>query len=386
MRSSKITINKNKKDLYLGIFFLVLLILLVWYIGNKNETFSIFKLFDNTPITGYWSWTWDGQGSGNPPNVCDIGILFSGEVPTEAIKNLINRSNDLTSREKYLNLGGGDEKTGIWQKTDFDYINNNLSNIKSKGWTGVCFDIEACPPGVSFVKDFADSFAKCKQAGLKVLVTTSHTLPYACKTGPGQGMDLVNAWINDPNIDYISPQLYSNTDDLEPTDLSILKNSKAKIVPSVQLESDWDKIQNLGIKPAGYIAWRRTGKAKESGGCGASWSDALARCPNTQKCFTDGDCSGGLKCYAKAWCNMCGKDWTDAKNTCSYTERCNDNDSQCPQGKKCFQNIDCVKPPGTVNLCGTNWNTVNCSTSVKCPNGTDGECPSGQKCFGNNKC
>jgi hypothetical protein len=369
------------------IVIIILLVILLYRKINKKEKFTRFKLFGSQPITGYWYWTWDGPGSGNPPTVCDIGILFGGEVPITAINNNINSISKLTAKEKYLNLGGGDRPSGMWMQSDFAYINSQLANIKSKGWTGISFDIEVCDGTGSYIEPFADCFAKCKANGLKVLVTMSHLIPWDCKAPVrGQGASLVNSWINDSNIDYISPQLYSIDDALEPIDLSILKNAKAKIIPSVPLEADWDKIQNLGITPAGYIAWKRTGKAAVQGGCGSSWSDALARCPNNTKCFKNGDCPSGLQCFAGVKCNFCGKDYSDATTTCLYTERCNSLDSECPSGKKCFAGINCVKPPGAVNLCGVNYQSANCATSQRCPNGTNQECPSGQSCFGNIPC
>ncbi len=329
----------------------VIILIVMYYKNKKNqEHFSLLKLFDNTPITGYCLWTWNGNGGTEPKNMCDIGILFGGETPRVAIDNNINSLYKLTqSKEKFLNLGGGIQ-TGIWTLTDFDYINNQLNNIKNKGWTGLCFDVEVCTPGVSFINQFKDCFAKCKAVGLKVLVTMSHIIPYECKTGSGQGMDLVNSWITDKNIDYLAPQLYSVGDVLEPTDLSVLKNSIAKIIPIIPYDTDWSKIQNLGLTPAGYITWLRSGL------------------PQT--------------------INYCGIDWTDAQTKCSTARQCpKGQNSECPSGQKCFGGITCSGGgKKTVNLCGTNWDTVNCNTSVKCPNGTDGECPSGQKCFGNNKC
>ena len=383
-----------------------------------------------TYLTGYWMWTWGGEGGGNPPSICDIGIRFGGEVPKTAIDNNINMASSLTSREKFLNLGGGLE-SGIWQLTDFDYINSKLSNIKSKGWTGVCFDIEVCPPSISFVNAFADCFAKCKAAGLKVLVTMSHTVPYGCNTGipisycgksqtdaqtncgtqkavkcssgssvgcekgencydgitclgggAGQGMDLVNAWIKDPNIDYLSPQLYTEGHTLEPTDLSMFSTAIAKIVPSIPYDTDWNNIQNLGIVPAGYLAWLRT-KVPIVNYCGTSWANANTNCASAANCVSsNNECPSGQSCYTGITCikpvNLCGTNWNTVN--CSSSQKCpGGTNGECPQGQSCFAS-KCI------NLCGTNSNNVNCTTSQKCPGGTDGECPSGQKCWGNNTC
>ena len=310
MKSSSVASSFGKKVLSLNIriillliFLIVMIVLLYIYQSNyKNETF--YGKATAPKRTGYWLWNWDdGKGSFNPKTNCDIGILFGGETPPEAINKNIGKVSSLTkARLKFLNLGGGGE-SGKWQLSDFDYINKNLKNIRSYGWDGVCFDVEVCTPNVSFVAPFADCFAKCKAAGLKVLVTMSHTNPYACLTGKGQGMDLVNAWIKDSNIDFLSPQLYSGDGErLFESDLSIFANAYAKIVPSVPYEKDWDRIQNLGMVPFGYIAWNR--------------SDLPAN-------------------------NFCGASWTDAKNKCKTTTRCVGSDSECPKGQQCYKDISC---------------------------------------------
>ena len=58
------------------------------------------------------------------------------------------------------------------------------------------------------VPAFKASFAKVKAAGLNVIVTTSHSAPYDCDT-PETAIALVVAWVQDPNIDILSPQLYT---------------------------------------------------------------------------------------------------------------------------------------------------------------------------------
>ena len=406
--SASKTISKASHGSLSSIIIILLFVLIIILIGtiiyskmNKKEEFGVFNFLksnNDTPLTGYWMWTWDGEGGGNPPTICDIGIRFGGESPKLAIDTHINMVSSLTSREKFLNLGGGLE-TGIWQLSDFAYINSNLSNIKSKGWTGLCFDIEVCPPSISFVNAFADCFAKCKAARLKVLVTMSHTVPYGCQTGSGQGMDLVNAWIKDHNIDYLSPQLYTEGHTLEPTDLSMFSNASAKIIPSIPYDSDWSKIQNLGIIPAGYLSWLRTKiNYTKISYCGTSWANANSNCSTTAKCVSqDNECPSGLQCFGGITCsvggggsttNFCGTSWDNANSNCSTAAKCVGQDNECPSGQKCFGGITCsVGGDGsTTNLCGTNWDKVKCSTSQRCPGGTDNECPSGQKCWGNNKC
>jgi len=75
---------------------------------------------------------------------------------------------------------------------------------------GIVYDVEEVDGGSDeMVPAFAASFAKVKAAGLYVIVTTSHSAPYACDT-PETAVALVKAWAQDSNIDILSPQLYSN--------------------------------------------------------------------------------------------------------------------------------------------------------------------------------
>jgi hypothetical protein len=355
MKSTKSNIlNKGKtsKTLNYGLIMFIILgvllgiILLSSYLQKRKNTFINISFLDsimNTqPINGYYSWTWGGNGAGNPTGDWNIGILFGGEDPITAIKNNISNSYKISAPIKYLNLGGGDNPNG-WSLDAITYVNNNLQNIKNNNWNGICFDVEACPPNVSFITAFQQCFANCKKIGLDVFVTISGTVPWSCKTGSGQGDDLVNAWINDSNIDYISPQLYGGDGTtLVTSDLTKFGNAKAKIVPSIPYDTNWNSIQNLGITPYGYIVWNHDNKIPPTLNniCGATWSDAANNCKggNPKFCSTDGDC-GGQHCYK----------------------------FPCYSDKKC----------------GVNYNdaVTNCIKNSDCPSGTDADCPSGQHCF-----
>lgn len=206
-------LRKLSKVQMIAAVLLVVIVLAQWFFGRTREFFG-----NGQPLRGYYKWTWSPTQV--PAGSWDMGILFGGESPRQAIDININKASTITSGKKFLNLGGGLE-SGIWNITDFDYINQKLTEIKRAGWDGLCFDVEVCTPNVSFVDAFKNCFAKCKQAGLQVLVTMSHTNPYQCQSGAGQGMDLVNSWINDSNVDYISPQLYSSGETLEPSNSDV---------------------------------------------------------------------------------------------------------------------------------------------------------------------
>jgi hypothetical protein len=312
---------------------------------------SITNLFTTTPIKGYYNWTWGGgAGSGNPTTGdWDFGVLFGGEVPRDAININIGNSSKITAPIKFLDIGGGND-TGIWNLTDFDYVNSKLADIKKAGWHGLCFDIEVCPPNIDFISAFNNCFKQCKANGLLVLVTISRNIPYSCKTGPGQGQNLVNSWLQNSDIDYISPQLYGEDGEtLVNVDLSLFSGAIPKIIPSIPWNTDWEKIQNMGVTPSGYIAWKHE--------------------------------------FIKPSVNYCGSSWSDANTNCKTASNCVSQDSECPSGQKCFTGITCGSappPPAGKNVCGTDWSDAsnNCSSRTKCPGGVDSECPTGQKCYG----
>ncbi len=83
-----------------------------------------------------------------------------------------------------------------------------------------------------------------------MIITTSHSAPYATDT-PADAVNYVKAWVQDTNIDYISPQLYSDGTELTP-DFSetgsckdagctwdLYKNAFALMIPSIVDESHY---------------------------------------------------------------------------------------------------------------------------------------------------
>ena len=336
------------------------IVFLVMYLTNKNTNSHIntntntninpkLTLVNeqkpNTPsnINGYYQWTWGGNGEGTPSGSWNIGILFGGEEPISSINNNILNSNKIKAPIKYLDLGGGDTHNG-WTLESITYVNDNLQNIKNYNWNGLCFDIEVCTPNVSFVAQFADCFSKCKAVGLDVLVTISGILPYACQSGTGQGNDLINAWINDSNIDYISPQLYgADGQTLEKHNLTKFINAKAKLIPTIAYAKDWDAIQDLGMKPYGYLVWNHDNIEPPilNNICGADWNKASLKCKqgNPEICSDDASCSGQQKCF-KFPCysdKKCGISYNDAVSNCKDNSDCpNGVDSDCPTGQKCW--------------------------------------------------
>lgn len=277
---------------------LVIIVLVLLYIVYKYLFKNMIEPFTNPTIKGYYIMSWINSPA--PPGKWDFGIYFGGESPKESIDKYINMSSKITSGKKILNLGGGLD-TGIWKgQSDFNYINSKLFDIKKAGWDGLCFDIEVCTPNVDLVEMFSNCFSNCKATGLLVIVTISHSMPYSCQTGKGQGKDLINEWLTDKNIDYISPQLYSSGTILETSDLSVFKEIQNKILPSIPYDSDWEKLNttNIGINPTGYILWNSAPPTPKRNYCGTDWSTANSKCGTQCPGRQDSECPSGQKCFA----------------------------------------------------------------------------------------
>lgn len=339
------------------------------FVRRSSPLFEWFN--DDYPyISGFYNWTWNMgkcvNGGGNPSGKYNIGILFGGEQADDAITNHLNDSSKLKNcDEKYLDLGGGNNKGG-WSVEIINAIYPNLTKLKSNGWDGLCFDIEVCVPACdtsgSLSAEFSKCFAACKQAGLKVFVTTNMSGPYDASCNNCRN-DIFNMIMANPNIDYVSPQLYGASGDSLPPNLT--SNSLDAFTPlgrkvllsipkifknygSCPDQDDWSTVKALFPWVGGYILWMHDSDSPPSGGgvCGTSAStvNCSVKCPSG----TDGDCPTGQKCYAnvpKCETNWCGTSWGDADQNCNKTANnkpCpSGTDSDCPANYKCWSAITC---------------------------------------------
>lgn len=107
---------------------------------------------------------------------------------------------DLMIGDKYVTIAGGTVNyTEESIQENIDAINTN----QFKNYQGICFDIEA---GVAGLADsFELMFKAAKSVGLKVIVSVSHTAPYAF---PDRGV-LMESFFKSENIDCISTQIYT---------------------------------------------------------------------------------------------------------------------------------------------------------------------------------
>ena len=207
---------------------------------------------------GYWDWTWSPR---TPLPGATMGIAFSGYADVSTGLTESNRVKSSLVGDKYFCIGGGGETTGAMTGTVLTNLNAAIAGGKLSGYDGIAYDVEVGDSDLA--TDFSDSFAAAKSAGLKVLVTVSHSVPYGISDGPA----LMDTFFASENIDFISPQLYTTGKETENeytayrVPWSAYAASKAKIIPSIvkaaYYESAVSYFAQQGVTLEGYIQWSK---------------------------------------------------------------------------------------------------------------------------------
>lgn len=206
---------------------------------------------------GYYSFSWTGVGA--PPAGATIGIAFSGWSTVEQALQAGPPAGALAGTAKYLSLGGGN-KNGVLSVDMLNGFGSHIPSIQGAGFNGVCFDVEES--SAQMIPAMQAAFAACKAAGLRVLVTTSHSAPVR---GSSQGA-VVASWLADSNIDILSPQLYTTGRETSPLFVtsggvpwSSWKGAHAVILPSLvdgsQYAATTAFFRSQGISIGGYLRW-----------------------------------------------------------------------------------------------------------------------------------
>lgn len=209
-------------------------------------------------IVGYYSLSWTEKDSA-PVNP-DIGIAFSGWAEVYQALSSGPLAESLHGR-KYLSVGGSNVN-GVMNAATFKAMEENLDYVKDAGFIGICFDIESTQGENKYIPAMEAAFAATKAAGLKVIVTTSHSAPIKS----GAPKQVVASWVASDNIDYLSPQLYSSGTEKQPQTVTssgvswdVWKGAKATIIPSIVDGTHWQATQNFfqnqGIPLGGYLQW-----------------------------------------------------------------------------------------------------------------------------------
>ncbi len=205
---------------------------------------------------GYWNRTWSPRVA---PAGSTMGLAFSGWTdPATALSQSAPVKAGLAGA-KFITLGGGNAN-GAFQATSFAAINAAIGNGQLAGYDGVAFDVEE--GGSDLAAAFQQSFALARQAGLRVLVTVSHSAPY----GIADAAQLMQAFFADGNIDVLSPQLYttgSETSNDYATSGGVTwatyATARAQIVPSIVTPALYADAQTTfkgyGVTTAGFVSW-----------------------------------------------------------------------------------------------------------------------------------
>ena len=171
----------------------------------------------NPLFVGYYSWNWS-TGSEGPSGDAN-GVAFTGLVDVDgAIKGYSPGASwccPPLRGKQMISLGGGNA-AGTFTVTVLASIEKSLSSVAAANYTGVVFDVEQVSgPASALSPAFASVFAACKKMGLTVAITTSHSAPYMCDSS-ADAVALVKGWVSDPNVDILSPQLYSSGSEATP--------------------------------------------------------------------------------------------------------------------------------------------------------------------------
>jgi hypothetical protein len=157
---------------------------------------------------------------------------------------------------------------GFWSPSCITrYTSELFMKLYADGWRGVCFDFEEGGVGVDValgdltVEMIINMCKRAKTAGLKVMITTSHTAPYGFPLGvDGFTSHWTRSWIESSYVDFFSPQMYTSGTVYEPdmspgTTVYMINNSMAELVPSIPGSMDATLMKAEFSNSKGYVVW-----------------------------------------------------------------------------------------------------------------------------------
>ena len=209
---------------------------------------------------GYYSFSWTPGGGPPPGNT--IGIAFSGSGTVSAALQAGPAAGALAGTTRYLALGGGN-KHGVLSVAMLSDFVSSIPAISGAGFNGVCFDVEETHDETQMILAMEAAFASCREAGLRVMVTTSHSAPVT-SSAPSA---IVASWVANSNIDILSPQLYTTGKEESPmfdtsggVAWSSWQGARAVILPSLVDGSHYASTKaffsSQGISIGGYVQWK----------------------------------------------------------------------------------------------------------------------------------
>jgi LysM repeat protein len=209
------------------------------------------------PYIGYWRRTWLDC---TPPAGANLSVAFSGWADVAKAVAASQPVMAGLAGSKYICIGGGDKDTGKLTADILSSINSAIAAGQFAGYDGIAYDVEEGDSGLA--QSFAQSFAAAKAAGFKVLVTVSHSAPY----GITDAAALMASFFTNGNIDFLSPQLYTNGDETAnqwATTAGVTWNqyatAKAAVVPAIVTPNLYADAKttfaSYGVTTQGYVVW-----------------------------------------------------------------------------------------------------------------------------------
>jgi hypothetical protein len=223
-------------------------------------------------------WSWNGSASSGPADT-NAGTYFSGWNNVDnALAEMPSGTMQALKGTKYFTIGGGNHN-GVLNANTVQQFVNDLSKVQNKGFTGIMWDIEKVQGSASAMNPvFSNAFAAVKAAGMMNAITVSHTAPYDTNT-PQDATDFVSAFVQDANVDIISPQLYTSGFENQP-DFAVTGNcasagcgwnlyrnmrSGMRLAPSIVNTSQYNAAKthlknNEQLDCSGYFVWEQSNR------------------------------------------------------------------------------------------------------------------------------
>lgn len=122
-----------------------------------------------------------GQWTEEKCGGCFTSELPQSQQPSEMEKqHPFSREAGLHAGVQILDIGGASARGVLTVSTLLSISSNGLAKVKDAGFEGICFDIELTQGDEQpLVEAFERAFKIVKNAGLLVMVTTSHSAPCA---------------------------------------------------------------------------------------------------------------------------------------------------------------------------------------------------------------
>jgi hypothetical protein len=187
-----------------------------------------------------------------------LSVCFSGWISiSDVLQHCANKKAHLPGK-KFLAFGGD---SATWSLTALTNLDVGVSSNQLAEWDGIVYDLVRGDSGLASA--FVASFANAKSHGFLVLITFPHSQPFRFS----DASLLMQSFLSNSNIDYLSPRLYTQGTETENDYAAIgtawysYASSRAQLIPSVVLGTrDYPQAskyfsQNYGISLYGYIQW-----------------------------------------------------------------------------------------------------------------------------------